>query len=74
MSRRPTDEQLSTAVLWLESNEGEDGEAEACKATAAWIKHLLSESVVQRVARRAGVPRGKAREAIRRIGLRAVQS
>jgi hypothetical protein len=37
MTKRPTFEQLGLAAEWLDMNEGDGGEAEACKAVAEWI-------------------------------------
>lgn len=54
--KRPTDDQFAVAVEWLLANEGEDGEAEACKAVADWIEAGRSESYLRTAARKAGVP------------------
>lgn len=34
----PTDQQFETAIIWLQSNEGDCGEAEACRQVADWIE------------------------------------
>lgn len=53
--RMPPQSQTDIAVQWLLSNEGRDGEAEACKAVAEWIDHLQSEAYLRKTARAAGV-------------------
>jgi hypothetical protein len=53
--KSPTDEQLQIAALWLENNEGEGEEGEACKAVAAWIEHQRSERKIKNTARKIGV-------------------
>jgi AraC-like DNA-binding protein len=50
----PTDDQLRTAIMWLESNEGDDGpdgERSNCIAVAIYLEKLL----FRRTAREAGV-------------------
>lgn len=54
--RIPPQEQIDISILWLESNEGDEGEADACKAVAAWIQHEATESMLRREARSAGMP------------------
>ena len=58
---KPTDTEINIAIMWLESNEGDNGEAEACKAVAEWIAHEQRERVVAKIARRAGVTKARAR-------------
>lgn len=53
----PTDEQLQCAIMWLESNEGDDGpdgERSNCIAVAIYLEQLL----FRRRARQAGVTPG----------------
>lgn len=53
--KRPTTEQLDTALAWLRSNEGDNGEAERCQAVADWLEHQEREAVLRRAAREGGV-------------------
>lgn len=49
----PTDQQIETAILWLENNEGDDapdGERSACIVVAIYLEALLE----RRQARDAG--------------------
>lgn len=62
--KRPTDEQLDTARTWLECNEGEGAEGEACRTVADWLAHLQNERALWLIARRAGVTKAKARAAL----------
>jgi len=39
--KRPTDQQFETACLWLEANEGNNGEKEACQAVADYLDSLM---------------------------------
>ncbi len=52
---RPTDQQFETALLWLQSNEGDAGEAEACQAVADWIERCRTQDMLRQTARQAGV-------------------
>lgn len=55
-TKRPTDEQFDIAVHWLENNEGEGAERDACLVVAAWIDHENRNRRIRTVAREAGVP------------------
>jgi hypothetical protein len=55
MAKRPTDQQFETAIMWLQSNEGDNEEATACCAVADWIEHLRTEDLLRQGARQAGV-------------------
>ena len=50
------------AAEWLESNNGDNGEAENCKAVAAWLNHKAHSAevsaVAKKVAKENGVPTG----------------
>lgn len=59
--RMPSDEMLGVAIMWLEHNEGEEGEADACRAVAQWLKHERMERMIRREARRAGIPPARLR-------------
>lgn len=52
----PPDEQLDVAAQWLRLNEGELGEAEACKAVADYLDWKARETDLRAHAREAGVP------------------
>jgi hypothetical protein len=64
----PTDDEISIAVAWLNVNEGDGGEAEACKAVGAWLEHERFERMLRREARAGGVPVAQLRQ--RLAGLR----
>ena len=53
--RKPTNEQFDVAIMWLQNNEGDGDEGEACKAVAEWLDHLMSEDWLRSQAREAGV-------------------
>lgn len=53
--RRPTTEQLDTAIAWLRSNEGDEGEQERCSIVADWIEHLERNAEIEQIARKNGV-------------------
>lgn len=53
--RAPTDQQFETAIIWLQSNEGDCGEAEACRQVADWIERQRTTASLKQVAREAGV-------------------
>ena len=54
--RRPTDQQIEIACLWLEANEGESEEQQACRSVAAWLEHQAAERMLRQEAKSAGVP------------------
>jgi hypothetical protein len=51
----PTDNQFETAIMWLQSNEGDEIEAGACNAVADWIERWRTANMLKKVARDAGV-------------------
>lgn len=53
--KRPTQEQIDTAILWLQTNDGRDGESVACNTVAQWLDHLMREAAVKSLARKVGV-------------------
>ena len=63
--KRPTNEQIETAIAWLDSNEGEGAEREACVAVAAWIDHLAKEAFIREMARAGGVTPAQLRRKIK---------
>ena len=54
--RMPRDELLRIAIAWLENNEGDGIEKEACEAVAEWLQHELNERFLRDEARKAGIP------------------
>lgn len=67
MVKRPTTEQLDTAIAWLNSNTGDCGESERCASVARWLETNEQDHMVRSAARKAGVPVAKVRE---RLGCR----
>lgn len=63
--KMPTTEQIDIALMWLESNEGEGTEGEACKAVAAWIDHMNREAWIRHEARARGVTIARFRAVLR---------
>lgn len=56
--KRPTEQQFETAQAWLVVNSGDNGdngEAEACKAVADWLAHESQERMLRAAAREGGV-------------------
>jgi hypothetical protein len=62
--KRPTDEQFYIAKAWLEVNEGEGYEQEACVAVADWIAHKRQQRIIRQEARKLGVPMSRVRKQI----------
>jgi hypothetical protein len=54
--KRPTQEQIDTAVAWLNCNEGEGRERDACEAVALWLAKGEDDRMLRSEARKAGVP------------------
>jgi hypothetical protein len=63
--KRPSDEQIEIARNWLEHNEAEDHEGEACKAVALWLGHLQQELILRQEARKGGVPVSQLKRALK---------
>ncbi len=61
---RLSDDAIQVAILWLESNEGE--EAEDLQTVADWLKTELNHRAVKRAAKEQGVPVAFVRQAIER--------
>jgi hypothetical protein len=64
----PTQNQIDIATLWLENNEGEGEEGEACKAVAAWLQAESLDRKLRLEARLAGIPIDRVRRRIRQMG------
>lgn len=69
---RPTDEQFDIAVLWLENNEGEGAEGEACRAVAAWLQKELADRQIRYTARKVGVTTAQLRKKLSERAMRDV--
>jgi len=63
---RPSLDAMDTAAEWLESNEGEEGEADECAAVAKWLREQIAAAQLREVAKQAGVPTKVARRILRR--------
>jgi hypothetical protein len=63
--RKPATEQLDTAIAWLRSNEGDEGEAERCAAVADWIEAVEADAHLRNAARNAGVSVAALRKRLR---------
>lgn len=55
MNRFPTDDQIATALLWLNINEGESAERESCLAVAHWLKTEAESRLLRAAAKKGGV-------------------
>ena len=69
MLPRLTPEDFQTAIAWLESNEGEDGEADACVRVAKFLRHEANKRLVAKVAQQTGAGSKRARAALAERGL-----
>lgn len=54
--KKPPPEQFDIAIHWLENNEGDGSEGEACKAVAAWLDAQEDARQMRNLARSHGVP------------------
>jgi hypothetical protein len=63
--RMPSTEQLDTAIAWLRTNNGTNGEAGNCVAVAAWLDNIDQNRILRETAREAGVPVSRLRERLR---------
>lgn len=68
ITRLPPKESLDTAIAWLRSNEGIDGEALRCAAVADWLECRETYEYARTEARKAGVPFGPVFRALRKSG------
>lgn len=48
----PSTDQFGTAIEWLNNNEGDGAEGEACRAVAAWLEWQEQERSIRYAARR----------------------
>jgi len=61
MADIPSEEDFDVAIGWLDINEGEDGEKEACRRVAAWISEYSENRRIRTIARENGIPVGALR-------------
>jgi hypothetical protein len=54
--KRPTLDQMETAAMWLDMNEGEGAEGEACALMAQWVRDKIEQRETKALARRYRVP------------------
>lgn len=52
--KRPCLDDIETAAEWLQVNEGDNGESEACSRVATWLHSYARESEERSAARLAG--------------------
>lgn len=69
--KRPTQEQIDTAILWLQTNDGRDGESVACNTVAQWLGHMQREAAVNSLARKVGVTPARMRLKLAEVKARA---
>lgn len=55
-TKRPSPDHFETAIQWLEENEGDGFEKEACTLVAAWLREQENQRFLRACARDAGVP------------------
>jgi hypothetical protein len=69
--KRPTTQQLDIAAEWLLVNNGNEGEAEACKAVADWLQHIREQvetsAAIKAVAKETGARVSDVRKAVRTV-------
>ena len=53
--KRPTIEQMETAIEWLRCNEGEGDEGANCLAVALWLETQVESATLREVAKEGGV-------------------
>lgn len=71
--KMPGTDDLNTAIAWLRSNEGDNGEADRCAAVADWIEYEERERYLRLAARDAGVPVARLRRRIRETADAAIE-
>jgi hypothetical protein len=70
--RFPTDAEFEQAILWLESNEGD--ESAACRKVARYLEHIAQEHLIKTGARQAGVTTAVFRRRLIELRQRATTS
>ncbi len=66
MIKRPSSEQIAIASDWLSCNEGDAGEALACRVVAEWILAMDEDHQLRLRARQAGVTIARLRQSNRK--------
>lgn len=70
MSKAPTIEQLDIAAQWLRVNEGDNGEAEACRIVAERLEREIASredsAAIREAARQLGLPVAVVRSRLRK--------
>ena len=65
---------LEVAAEWLDYNEGDDGEGDACRRVAAWLRaeaeRREAENTARHIARKTGASLAQVRAALRRRAAR----
>lgn len=68
---RASDADLDVAILWLEANEGDSGEAEACQRIADFLKRQQAkrerEATVRRLVNETGASASLVRKALNKM-------
>jgi hypothetical protein len=67
MTGRVTDEDLDTAILWLENNEGGGFEQAACRRVAEWLKAEQEDRQIRKIMRDGKVNREAAKIVLTRL-------
>lgn len=65
--KRPALDAMTTAAEWLDINEGDEGEADECKAIAKWLRAQIEAAEVRAIAKETGVSTAIARKAMNTI-------
>jgi hypothetical protein len=55
---------LDTAIAWLECNEGDEGESDACKRVAAFLERERIKRLATKLATEAGITFKRAKAAV----------
>jgi len=69
--RRPTQEQMQIAALWLDCNDAGDDEQAACEAVSVWLQQMVADQGLRAHAKRLGVPMSTIRGALKRAQVSA---
>lgn len=66
-ARTPSIEDMDIAAEWLDCNEGEDGEGDACARVAEWLRVQAAAKSDREAAKAAGVNVGHLRGALAKV-------
>jgi hypothetical protein len=61
---KPTPDDFATAIAWLNHNDGDNGEAEACSRVAEWLRAKMEDEALRGIARAEGIPFARLRAAM----------